>query len=276
MRTAKYCLELQGKCLEQLYECDHCHKQFSQKIDNVRHMKRCTVGDLALIKKQSEKYKTICQKQKIEIRSLTKNLKQLEEELSKLKEELAHERGMLKGMENARPIINNNTQIIQKLKLVPTDLVKPFPQAVIEDGHETYTYDHFLNTRHGLVDHLLDITVFEDESGQVHKNYVCTNRAKNSFHVWICDEKWKRDHGAYYIHKYIDSLQNHVIEYTKKFDAEYNTASKNPNIDRNEGVFRIAIDMVNFKPSVLNDHNDPDRKRLLKYIRSSIRDRLSI
>jgi outer membrane lipoprotein-sorting protein len=54
---------------------------------------------------------------------------------------------MLKGMENARPIINNNTQIIQKLKLVPTDLVKPFPQAVIEDGHETYTYDHFLNTR---------------------------------------------------------------------------------------------------------------------------------
>lgn len=63
IKTAKYCLKIQGKDTSVFFKCDNCNTQFGQKSNFIRHQKICNVKkdeiqklkkEIELIKKQQE------------------------------------------------------------------------------------------------------------------------------------------------------------------------------------------------------------------------------
>jgi Zinc finger, C2H2 type len=70
VKTAKYCLEMQGKT-EPIFECEFCKKALSQKATLLDHLSSC-----------KERYHKLAENKEVEYKSI---IKKLETEISKLK-----------------------------------------------------------------------------------------------------------------------------------------------------------------------------------------------
>jgi len=46
MKTAKYCLKIQGSDTYNLISCEFCNKGFSQKINHIRHIEVCGMREI--------------------------------------------------------------------------------------------------------------------------------------------------------------------------------------------------------------------------------------
>lgn len=276
MKTAKYCLKLRGSVAVSTYDCEFCGKNFTQKAKKETHSMNCN-SEVLQKARDLEKYKKMYKKVKKENALMAEMIKKYEQKTINLEKELEFEKGKVVGMKVSKPpIINNNTIINQKLKAVPTSSIQPFNMQTIEAGVEYYSYEHFLNFRKGLVNHLLNITIFEDEYGVVNKNYVCTNRSQNTFHILVSDEKWTQDNGAFYIHKYLDSLKNKFEEHVIYFDKQHDRVLKSDDTIDVTIYKNLATKLLYFKEEMRGDHENVKRQNLLASVRSGIKDRLAI
>ena len=271
IKTAKYCLKVRGSVNSELPVCQYCDKKFTQKYTYERHLEICKFKKVTTVDEENHLLRS-----NLELKS--HQIKLLEMEIVKLKEDLAFEKGQNKGFEKVKPANNNiiNQYVNPKLKLVPIDNILPLTNETIELSLPKYTYKDFNRTKKGLVDHLLKIVIFEDENGVINKNYVCTNRARNSFHILVNDKKWTQDNGATYIHTYLNMLRPQVKEYARMFEEEVIRMQ-----DEGDPLDMIIIrrrkekiDPFNF--GVKEDPGQDSREKLLMYIRAGIRDHLYI
>lgn len=313
-KTAKYCLKKRAENVEnELSTCDICGKNFSQVVSLKKHHQKCTLVHqgtihklnnnlstkdetikeliqkndnlLILIKKykrnklaQKKKFEDEIEKLKAENLMHIDCIKTQKEDIDRLRNELNYEQGILAGYTASKPsIIVNNTQIINnKLKTVPTSRINPFTPELIESSSENYTYEHFLEMRNGLITHLLETTIFEDEDGRIHKNYVCTNRARNTFHILISSDKWKKDNGAFYIHRYLDSLRSLAEDYNAQFNKCFNEISYGDDTMLITQYKNMSIALLTFMSAFREGPCESNREKLLLAIRSGVKDRLSI
>lgn len=299
-KTAKYCLKTRVDNVEEnLSTCDICGKIYSQIGTLQKHYKKCSAirdekenkliaaKNEVIIKELEETNKT---QQKL-LKKQTKHIQQIEyknlsyrkrimaqkEEIRTLRSKLDHEQGVLIGYKESKPpTIVNNTIINNKLKMVPTSKIKPFTTELIEANSETYTYDQFIDMKDGLISHLLQTTVFEDEDGRIHKNYVCTNRARNTFHILLSADDWKLDPGAYEIHNYLDSLRPFAEEHYKQFKVFFDSIKYGDDKADIQYYKEHGIKLLDFIKAFREGPCDANREKLLKLVRTGIKKRLSV
>ena len=282
IKTAKYCLKIQGSDNFKLPVCEYCNKEFTQKINYRRHLevcdlrKTCSYEESIITKQTLQKLTEEVSLKTAKIIELEQALKSMAEIVSNLKEDLAYEKGQNAGYEKVKPANVINQYVNPKLKLVPIDNILPLTNETIELSLPKYTYKDFNRTKKGLVDHLLKIVIFEDENGVINKNYVCTNRARNSFHILVNDKKWTQDNGATYIHTYLNMLRPQVKEYAKMFEEEV-IRMQNEGDPLDMIIIRRRKDKIDpFHFGIKEDPGQDSREKLLIYIRAGIRDHLYI
>ena len=270
IKTAKYCLKIQGNENFELPVCEYCNREFTQKSAFERHLEVCKLKKVTTVDDENRLLRA-----ELELKSNI--IKTLETENIKLREDLAFERGQNKGYEKVKPANNIINQYVNpKLKHVPIDNILPLTNETIELSLPKYTYKDFNRTKKGLVDHLLKIVIFEDENGVINKNYVCTNRARNSFHILVNDKKWTQDNGATYIHTYLNMLRPQVKEYAKMFEEEV-IRMQDEGDPLDMIIIRRRKDKIDpFNFGVKEDPGKDSREKLLMYIRAGIRDHLYI
>jgi len=198
-------------------------------------------------------------------------------ELLKVKEELAYERGIVEGYQKTKPPnITNNTQYIHpKLKDVPILNILPLDDSVAAYLCK-YDYTTFLRTTKGVVDVLLDIVIFEDEDGIINRNYVCTNRARNSFHILVHDKKWAKDNGAGCIHTYLDMLKPLVETHYASFNLIMDDKITNGDALDMQLLKKKHNKLTPFRNGIFGNPGTDAREKLLVDVRAGIRNQTSI
>lgn len=296
VKTAKYCLEIQGSKLKHQIVCEFCNHKFSQKAGLAKHIERCKLRkdknrseEIVSLKQELdsktrdiEKYvlsdaattrKLLRKSTKIE--NLKKDLLDAQVENAKLKEELAFERGQIEGFQKTKPPTINNQYIHPKLKDVPIANILPLDDSV-EAYLYKYDYDTFLRATKGAVKVLLDIVIFEDENGIINRNCVCTNRARNSFHILVHDKIWTKDNGAACIHTYLDLLKPLVNAHYAAFNDVMNDLITNGDALDMQLIRKRHAKLTPFRNGVLGKPGMEAREKLLVDVRAGIRDQTSI
>jgi hypothetical protein len=108
-KTAKFCLQLQNKDVEETYDCNFCNKSFNVKSAYTLHVTNCKEKK---VKTQEEKMKELEERNK----QLEKELKQKEKQINELKTKLSLKDGVNKTLQktnkvllNKPSVVNNNT-----------------------------------------------------------------------------------------------------------------------------------------------------------------------
>ena len=259
--TAKYCLKIQGKDIEQEYYCDGCKNFFSRKDNFVRHRDNCVE---LLQKKHRKEIELLKEKHETEIDLLKSDISVLKKEIGRLKiknkkcrrenislqKQLSKSDGKFIGYDKAitkhKPK-TINTYINPKLVTIKTNNIRPFTlktiQEELEDGK--FTQDMFKRGSSGLVDFLSGIIKFENEDGEVERNYACTDSSRNKFHRLVESKEWQQDNGAHFLNEIIDDLAPLADEYRKVIGS---------NLKRTDYVERCLEDKeLNDDNRVLND-----------------------
>ena len=295
-KTAKYCLEIQGMKIDQQLFCEFCNHQFMQKYNYQRHLETCelrknkTRSDEILKLTQEldqknqdvNKYLTLetslkhaLDKKSNKIVNLKKDLLLAQTENIKLKEDLAFERGQIEGFQKTKPPTINNQYIHPKLKNVPIANILPLDDSV-EAYLYKYDYNTFLTATKGAVKVLLDIVIFEDENGIINRNCVCTNRARNSFHILVHDKIWTKDNGAACIHTYLDLLKPLVNTHYATFNDVMNDLITNGDALDMQLIRKRHNKLTPFRNGILGKPGMEAREKLLVDVRAGIRDQTSI
>lgn len=130
MKTAKYCLEIQGLILNNNYKCNFCNKNYTQKKDLDRHLSNC-------IKK------IILEKDKI-ITEKDARIKELQDQLIDI-------------IKNRPPttINNNNNSTNQRINNIINNL-QPITDAHLVEQSQYLTLDHIKDGVEGYVKYALE------------------------------------------------------------------------------------------------------------------------
>lgn len=328
IKTAKYCLDIQGAKLVSSILCEFCDREFMQKITYHRHLEVCeerkAKSHKKEIKTQESEIATLTQELKLKnitITSLKLKVKTLEKsivkqtsanlkltvtnkemstnlanletvlkekesellkvkedlnaEVAKLKEELAFEKGKIEGYQTTKPPTINNQYIHPKLKDVPILNILPLDDSV-EAYLYKYNYDTFLRGTKGAVEMLLEIVIFEDENGIINRNCVCTNRARNSFHILVNDKKWTKDNGASCIHSYLNMLKPLVNTHYAAFNVIMDDLITNGDALDMQLIRKRHAKLTPFRNGILGKPGMEAREKLLIDVRAGIRDQTSI
>lgn len=310
MNTAKYCLDIQGSKILNPIMCEFCDRAFTKKIIHDRHVPICEARklkirddefrtqaeefekitqdleqrneQLALIKlklkekdKAISKLKLLLQENTESIKDLKLEKEDLNDEVTKLKEELAFEKGKIEGYQTTKPPTINNQYIHPKLKDVPILNILPLDDSV-EAYLYKYNYDTFLRATKGAVEMLLEIVIFEDENGIINRNCVCTNRARNSFHILVNDKKWTKDNGASCIHSYLNMLKPLVNTHYAAFNVIMDDLITNGDALDMQLIRKRHAKLTPFRNGILGKPGMEAREKLLVDVRAGIRDQTSI
>ena len=86
-KTAKYCLNLQGKIVESIFTCEYCNKKFTQRTSLSDHMNICKEREKQTQEEKENKHITLVKKLESEISKLKRvereNIKKLADEKDK-------------------------------------------------------------------------------------------------------------------------------------------------------------------------------------------------
>jgi hypothetical protein len=230
-RTAKYCLEKQGK--ENIeYQCKYCKKFFTNKQRLETHLEICSVKlsesskkikDLEIKIKELEKLKTKKDKiiEKLE-KEKVKELEKLESKKDKIIENLELknkelEDKLYKILEKAidKPTTTNNTTNIEKLEMISKTFLDEKAQYLTidhikngADGYANFFLEHQLKDRVICTDFSRRKIKYKDENGEV-----ITDPEMNSLSLLLFNSIKSRNQQLTI--KYMDELIN------KEKDQEY-------------------------------------------------------
>jgi len=211
------------------FECNYCMKEFTIHSSLQRHLGICTEKRIYDIEEEyKEKLKRRKKNLKIAIEKISEQNKQissLKKENKEMKEELDTHKGMVEGMKTApdKKTIYN-TAIHPKLVNLPINnipaLTREYMIEKVNNG--ILTYEKATKGYRGILEVICDLITHENDSGEIERNYVCTDVSRNSFHRLLESKKWKSDKGGRYLNNILDTFRDMMEEYKNKAYEIYN------------------------------------------------------
>jgi hypothetical protein len=163
-KTAKYCLEIQGKNIKQ-FECNNCNEKFTTKPNLDRHVSNC--------KKRKEN----------KIITLENENKDLKNENEDLKNENIMFKKQVEMLEN---LLKEKDQMLERIASRPTishtdnsnniQVTFEIDKSQIENNLTKYDDNYMIDGLKGVAEFMAK-EVFPKEHGK----YLCTDKARNTF-----------------------------------------------------------------------------------------------
>ena len=284
IKTARYCLEIQSKVGNSGVEtnsikCDFCFRVFTQKVALTKHtcIKQLEFEFSETLALKDKEIK----EQNITISKLEKSLKKSQLNNLKLKEELAFEKGCISGYEKVKPpksstIVKNNnkTYINPKLSKVSIDNIRPLTIENIQEDLYRYTYEDFLKKGPGVIDFINNMIQISnaDNSEIVERNYVCTDKSRNTFYRLTNSKEWSLDNGATYLYNVMNALREDSSRYMSHLrETDRSKFKEFQNAVHADEVFTATL----FHMGIMDDEGK-FRENLFNEVRNGIRDKASI
>jgi hypothetical protein len=126
-------------------------------------------------------------------------------------------------------VTNNNAYIHPKLVNLPITNIHPLTEDYVKCQVDNggYTFDHYLKGENGLVDFIYSITMCENDSGDLERNYVCTDPSRDSYHRLVETKEWQKDKGGKFVDIILDTISNKADDYHMKlFDERQDLSCK--------------------------------------------------
>ena len=180
MRTAKYCLELQGKEKSTKYKCENCHKSFSTMTNLNRHQQKCDIGEIYkeeikcitverdILKNQIIEYKYKLSEKESQIEDQKQTINQLQDKLENI---------AIKAVQRPTTTNMNKTQInnyIQKMEPISSEhMLEQSSNLTLEhiqkgaSGYAEYALEYPLKERTACVDYSRRKMKFKDKDGNL-------------------------------------------------------------------------------------------------------------
>ena len=289
-KTAKFCLQLQNKEVEEKYKCDHCNKSFNLKSNFTTHISICKdkkaseekEQNIKLIEKikELEKEKKELEKEKNEFKlklsvkeELNKKLQEDNKELKKLNKEL-----MKRPISTS--IVNNNdnrqqnqynlqfNQLFEKLPILNEQNVNNrINELSTEEKVSEYHFDNFYTeSLQKIVHQLKDLSFCTDQSRKI---IVIKDESENSVKMNAEDFLSKCfDYGSESITNLIN-LANRIVD-TKIENCDPSLTSEMLdifNIDRDNFLERIQNNKINFFLTNNQTGNKIEASTVINYIK---------
>ena len=275
------CQKQRGVKEQSEHTCPYCDKEFSRKTNLTRHLELCTEKKVFETK---EKYKACLKKERERVlklesktRGLEKRIKYLEKTNRELIKELDEHKGIVKGMEKA-PVKKTiyNTAIHPKLVNLPISNIPALThEYIIEKVNDgILTYEKATKGYRGMLEVICDLITHENESGEIERNYVCTDVSRNSFHRLLESKKWKSDKGGRYLNNMLNTFRDVMEEYKNKAYDIYNQTPHDS----------IEWDQVDWErknisllySGIIDKESSKSREELVNILRKEISKRASV
>ena len=198
-KTAKYCLEIQGKGLSE-YKCDHCDKIFSTKYTLSSHIDICKEQEK---EREKEIYKEVeIEKYKLLLSERDNMIKSLEKQISELNHTIAEIAKQPKNTTNN--IKTQNNQNNQNIQNILTDY-KTYEEYTSKDrilslAKDNNIEDYFWKGQRGVAEFVYD-RIAKTENGQM--IICCTDPSRNRFKYKNESNGISEDIDAHLFHKKI-------------------------------------------------------------------------
>jgi len=281
------------------YECKYCSSNFISKSNLDRHKIKCPHKTEYQLRKDNKKIKIAYeaeianlkrtnQKSNRTIKNLRQTIKEKDKEIVDLKIKCEsskteiYDKVCTKVLE--KPTINNtnNTMNIHpKLTNLPITNIHPLTKGYVKDSVSNggYTFDHYLRGENGLVDFIYSITMYENDDGDIERNYVCTDPSRDSYHRLVDTKEWQKDKGGKFVDVILDTLSNEADGYHMKLFNERQTSlkSRDKHGSKKLGydpdyVYKVNTDMHS---GIINSEGK-DRRNLRQKIKKETSRKISI
>ncbi len=268
-RTVADCVKLQGKTLQENI-CEYCKGLYTEKSSLNRHLLNCKVKrnneieqNITVIKTRyrrkisniRESHKSIVSKLNKENEKLRKVIEEKDGEITALKVkcesnlangkvEVYHE--VCTKVLDKSTVTNNNAYIHPKLVNLPITNIHPLTEDYIKSSIDNggYTFDHYIKGANGLVDFIYSITMCENDSGDLERNYVCTDPSRDSYHRLVETKEWQKDKGGKFVDVILDTLSDKADGYHMKlFDERSSKTSKLKTGYDPDYIYKLNTDM---------------------------------
>jgi hypothetical protein len=232
-KTAKYCLEIQGKInnIENIYKCK-CDKIFTTKQHFITHNQNCVKikieeienNENKLLKEELIKKEILLSSYKEQLEKQENNYKQQISELQKIIERMG-----TKAIEKPTTTNNNTTNNNTKINLVPFDLTNEYVSNIITSKFNDV---HVLEGVHGLAKFVKDKIITLEDGTLV---YRCFDTSRQIFKYQDKNGNIVKDPKAL---KLIEMIQPALKEQTNTlydfFNTEIDNYKKEEDEKRNE------------------------------------------
>jgi len=174
-KTAKYCLRIQNKPLEEEHVCENCESVFTQKTHLKTHMKTCrATNNIKQVQKRHKKQihtlrKQLQQQEAKYERKIEKIQTQYERKIEKLQDRIQE----LATKAIAKPTTTNNTTNV--LNLTPFDMDA---KCIKDKIQEKYDFGYFLKGQRGVAEFTKE-NLLTDKEGNL--MYICCDPSRSIF-----------------------------------------------------------------------------------------------
>ena len=286
-KTAKSCLQKQGKINEENFKCEFCLKTFTSKDNLYTHNKTCKekIKEEEIIKennKRKEEHKSeidslkeehkseidsLKEEHKSEIDSLKEEHKSeidsLKEELVKLKEELFRMEGKLSVLENNKDCLfeiakqpkitntNTNNKILSFQSHLDFSNIDHFKKIIEEKYDKKYLFQGQKGVAQFAVDYIL-----KDDKGEL--KYICTDPSRQIFKYKDSEGCIKKDVDAKKLTGFLvnsgiqEKTHDVAIDFWTEDDGKINGEKCSSLLETAQSVKNIGIDNTIFKKELVN------------------------
>nr|QBK85903.1 MAG: C2H2 type zinc finger protein [Marseillevirus LCMAC101] len=274
------------------YSCEYCDKSFARNFNLRRHLSVCSVKREHDIKEKiknikrghKEKNQKLIEKNfKLQgkIKKMKLEMREKDEEITALK--VKCEAGKIEIYDKVcdkvldkSTVTNTTTYIHPKLVNLPITNIHPLTSDYVKDqvDNGNYTFEHYLKGENGLVDFIYSITMCENDSGDIERNYVCTDPSRDSYHRLVETKEWQKDKGGKFVDVILDTLSNRADGYHMKvFDERKKSGPSKTKIGYDpEYIYKLNTDMHS---GIVQSHGK-DRKILRQRIKKETSRKISV
>jgi len=270
-KTAKYCLEKQGKNLSEEFKCDHCNKIFTLKTNLNDHINICKskkikekeYNDDKIIKDHNDKIKKIKEEYEKEKsyyqREHNKEIELLNQVITKLEAKLESYEKRLFEMASRPNTTNTNNH-----KTVVINTNAPLTNDILRQCATTFTIENARNID-GITKHL---------TSSLEEHITCTDPSRNVFkYTNDKDEEIVDVDLENLLPQYLTALkdENNFL-YKEVFDYfKVNNVSLNEQTDYN--IFYNALNAIIERKGQQNKYSDKMKKYIVRQCKKQFLDK---
>ena len=200
-RTAKYCLNLQGKIVESIFTCEYCNKKFTQRTSLSDHMNICKEREKQTQEEKENQHIILVKKLESEISKLKRvereNIKKLADEKDKeinlIKQIVSDQKETIKKLElkieKFEDIVLSKTEKNPEYKdkdesTIPIPLKEQMSSIIIEDIKHDETVNYSMITLNNVsitsrpIDHYVNATQLCQAGGKKFSHWVSLDTTK--------------------------------------------------------------------------------------------------
>ena len=254
-KTAKYCLQIQGKDKsDKKYNCE-CGKISTSKYNHEVHTKNCIVRDRIIdlekkikeLEKYEEKNKELEEKNK----ELEKLVCKLEGSIDIYKEEHSALIDIAKQPKNTTNTNNNNNKVLNIKTSFDFD-----DKTQLKNALSNYNLEYFLDGQKGIARFLADNILLDEENNY---KYLCTDLGRSVFKYRDTSGNIQKDYEA-------KKLSNYLVEGGIKEKATYISEEWiNQDSPLNKNKLEIALEKSN-EVNSLDKNNQIFKKELASIV----------